>query len=96
MTSGAKADVIDVGIRQERVCRMNTHVDVEERLEMDSLVQTIGTETGTLARCGFSPEEIVALLWLQQWYQTGGSDRVKIVRHLEFLKLLVLNGKLAL
>jgi hypothetical protein len=75
---------------------MNTHVDVEEQLEMDSLVQTTGTETDILARCGFSPEEIAALLWLRQWYQTGGSDRVQIVRHLEFLKLLVLNGKIAL
>jgi hypothetical protein len=55
-----------------------------------------GTEKDALARCGFSREEITALLWLRQWYQTGGSDRVQLVRHLEFLKLLVLNGKLAL
>jgi hypothetical protein len=75
---------------------MNTHIDVEERLEMDSLVQAPRTETDILAQCGFSAEEIVTLLWLRQWYQTGGSDRVQIVRHLEFLKLLVLNGKLAL
>ena len=75
---------------------MNTHIDVEEHPEMDSLVQTEGTETDLLARCGFSREEIVALLWMRQWYQTGGSDRVQIVRHLEFLKLLVLKGKLAL
>jgi hypothetical protein len=33
---------------------------------------------------------------LRQWYQMGGSDRVQIVRHLEFLKLLVLNGKMEL
>ena len=75
---------------------MNTHIDVEERLEIDSLVQIAGSEIDMLVRCGFSREEIAALLWLQQWYQTGGSDRVQIVRHLEFLKLLVLNGKLAL
>ena len=75
---------------------MNTHVDVEEHLEMDSLLQAARTETDILAQSGLSPEEIVALLWLRQWYQTGGSDRVQIVRHLEFLKLLVLNGKLAL
>jgi hypothetical protein len=53
-----------------------------------------GTETDILARCGLSAEEIVSLLWLRQWYQTGGSDRVQIVRHLEFLKHLVLQGKL--
>jgi hypothetical protein len=69
---------------------------VEEHLEMDSIVQTIETETDLLAQCGFSPEEIAALLWLRQWYQTGGSDRVQIVRHLEFLKLLVLHGKMEL
>ncbi len=70
--------------------------DVEEHVEMETQVQTAGTETAMLAQCGFSPEEIVALLWLRQWYQNGGSDRVQIVRHLEFLKLLVLHGKIAL
>ena len=72
---------------------MNTHIDVEERLEMDSLVQMAGSEIDMLVRCGFSREEIAALLWLRQWYQTGGSDRVQIVRHLEFLKLLVLRSR---
>jgi len=75
---------------------MNTRIGVEEYPEMDSLVQGAGTETDLLVRCGFSREEITSLLWLRQWYQTGGSDRVQIVRHLEFLKLLVLHGKLAL
>ena len=79
-----------------RVSHMNTHIDVEEHLEMDSLVQTIETDTDILAQRGFSTEEIAALLWLRQWYQTGGSDRVQIVRHLEFLKLLVLHGKMEL
>ena len=51
---------------------MNTHIDVEERLETDSPVQTVGTETDTLARCGFSCDEIADLLWLRQWYQTRG------------------------
>jgi hypothetical protein len=63
---------------------------------MDATVQMAGSERDLLVRCGFSREEIAVLLWLRQWYQTGGSDRVQIVRHLEFLKLLVLNGKLAL
>ena len=75
---------------------MNTHVDVEEHLEIDPLLQTAETETDMLARCGFSPGEIIDLLWLRQWYQTGGSDRVQIMRHLEFLKLLVVQGKLEL
>jgi hypothetical protein len=69
---------------------------VEEHFEMEIQVQTARTETDLLAQCGFSPEEIMALRWLRQWYQTGGSDRVQIVRRLEFLKLLVLNGKIEL
>ncbi|MFL5658998.1 MAG: hypothetical protein ACJ8CB_33050 [Ktedonobacteraceae bacterium] len=52
------------------------------------------TEYELLAQWGFTDEEIVSLLWLQQWYQTGGSDRALIVRHLEFLRLLVRPGEL--
>ena len=75
---------------------MNTHIDVEEHLEMETQVQVTVTEQDILAQCGFTAEEIMSLLWLRQWYQTGGSDRVQIVHHLEFLKLLVLNGKMEL
>ena len=75
---------------------MNTHIDGEERLAMDATLQMAGAERDMLVRCGFSREEIAALVFLRQWYQTGGSDRVQIVRHLEFLKLLVLHRKLAL
>ena len=75
---------------------MHTHIDGEERLAMDATLQMAGSESDMLVRCGFSREEIAALVFLWQWYQTGGSDRVQIVRHLEFLKLLVLHGKLAL
>lgn len=52
------------------------------------------TETDVLCQNGFTQDEIISLLWLKQWYQTGGSDRVAIVRHLEFIKLLMLNGKI--
>jgi hypothetical protein len=52
------------------------------------------TETDTLAQSGFTQDEIISLLWLRQWYQNGGSDRVEIVRYLEFIKLLVVNGKI--
>ena len=75
---------------------MNTDIHAEEHLEMEAQGQATGTETDLLAQSGFSAEEIVAFLWLRQWYQTGGSDRVQMVRHLEFLRLLVLNGKLEL
>ncbi len=53
-------------------------------------------ETDTLVQCGCTNEEIASLLWLRQWYQSGGSDRAEIVRHLEFLKLLVVSGKMEL
>ncbi len=49
-----------------------------------------------LAQQGFTSDEILSMLWLRQWYQNGGSDRTEIIRHLEFLKLLVLNGKMEL
>ncbi len=75
---------------------MNTDILAEKQLEIETQVQATVTETDLLAQCGCSAEESVALLWLRQWYQTGGSDRVQIVRHLEFLKFLVLHGKLAL
>ena len=60
-----------------------------ERMTQDSV-----TETDALTQEGFSTDEITSLLWLRQWYQNGGSDRIVIMRHLEFIKLLVLNGKI--
>lgn len=58
--------------------------------------QTEGTssEMDVLMQHGFSTDEVISLLWLRQWYQTGGSDRMEIVRHLEFLKTLVVSGKM--
>ena len=75
---------------------MNTDIQIEEQLEMETHVQAALTETDILAQCGLSAEEIVAVLWLRQWYQTGGSDRVQIMRHLEYLRFLVLHGKMTL
>jgi hypothetical protein len=69
-------------------------------LELETHVENVVTETvmetELLAQNGFIQDEIVSLLWLRQWYQNGGSDRVEVVRHLEFIKLLVLNGKIDL
>jgi hypothetical protein len=42
---------------------------------MRTHVETAKPEKDTLAQCGFTEGEIIALLWLRQWYQTGGSDR---------------------
>lgn len=73
---------------------MNTPIYATQRLERAVNTEMTVAEKDELVASGFTTEEIVALLWLRQWYQTGGSDRVPIVRRLEFLKLLVLNGKL--
>jgi len=73
---------------------MNTHFDSQKQGEMAADTETFATDLVKLAGYGFTSEEIVSLLWLQQWYQAGGSDRVELVRHWEFLKLLVLNDKL--
>ena len=62
-----------------------THLDDTATIESEALVEN-----------GFSKDEIVSLLWLRQWYQQGGSDRVEIVRRLEFLKLLILQGRITL
>jgi len=47
-----------------------------------------------LAALGFTPEESAELLWLRQWYQSGGSDRARVVKHWYFLKWLVWTGRL--
>jgi hypothetical protein len=73
---------------------MSTYMYTKQQFEGADKTEMIVPEKDELAACGFSTEEIVSLLSLRQWYQTEGSDRVSIVRHLEFVKLLVLNGKL--
>ena len=73
---------------------MNRHIYTKQQHEGAANTEMIVPEKDALAACGFTTKEIVSLLGLRQWYQIGGSDRAPIVRHLEFLKLLVLNGKL--
>lgn len=63
-------------------------------LELLTNVESSLTETDVLTQSGFTQDEIISLLWLRQWYQHGGSDRMPVVRHLEFLKILVGNGKI--
>ena len=58
--------------------------------------ETITTEVEQLTLQGFTDDEVLSLLWLRQWYQNGGSDRVEVVRRLEFLKQLVLQGRIEL
>ena len=61
-----------------------------------SQTRSIEDETAMLAGWGFNSQEIASLLRLRQWYQTGGSDRATIVRHLEFLRLLVRSDEMEL
>jgi hypothetical protein len=75
---------------------MNAYIHTQEHVEMASSSEAIPTEEDLLAQWGFTAAEIASLLWLRQWYQTGGSDRAVIVRYLEFLRLLVHSGELEL
>lgn len=70
---------------------MNTNqpIQAEEECTRAMCVETEAALRDQLAQGGFSPEEIVDFLWLRQWYQTGGSDRMTLVRHWEFLRWLV-------
>ncbi len=73
---------------------MNPQIQSEKELDLINNTEIAITETDALTEVGFTSEEIVALLWLRQWYQNGGSDRVEVLRRLEFLKLMVMNGKI--
>ena len=73
---------------------MNPQMQTEVHPELSTSSDIAVNETEILAGWGFDPHEIASLLWLRQWYQTGGSDRASMVRHLEFLRLLVQSGDL--
>ena len=72
------------------------HPQIHSEEHLITITDTETTEMDTLTQSGFTSDEILSLLWLRQWYQNGGSDRTEVIRHLEFLKLLVLNGKMDL
>ena len=73
---------------------MKTASDMKEQPDVAAQPEPIVTDRERLAGCGFTAEESAALLWLRQWYQSGGSDRMQLVRHWEFLKRLVRSGRL--
>ncbi len=73
---------------------MNPQIQSENQIEMVNNSEIATTDTDTLVQSGFTSDEITALLYLRQWYQSGGSDRVEVVRRLEFLKLMVMTGKI--
>jgi hypothetical protein len=73
---------------------MNPQIQSEKELAITNTTDITITETDALLECGFTSDEIVSLIWLRNWYQTGGSDRTEVIRHLEFLKLMVMSGKI--
>ncbi len=75
---------------------MNPHMQTQAQAERSTSSDITVNDTDLLAGWGFDPHEIASLLWLRQWYQNGGSDRATMVRHLEFLRLLVQSGELEL
>jgi len=83
---------------RRRCCRkdrsINPYILASKQFAIAPSLETDAPERDRLAECGFTGEEIVALLWLRHWYQSGGSDRMPILRHWEFLKLLVMTGRL--
>ena len=79
---------------KQKDSKMNIENSIDEQREMATDADAAVAERERLAQYGFTSEEIVSVLWLRQWYQSGGSDRVALVRHWEFLKLLVMHGKL--
>ena len=74
----------------------NPQTHSEQALTTVPMVDTTTIEGETLTLQGFDEDEVISLLWLRQWYQHGGSDRVEVVRRLEFVKQLVQRGTLGL
>ena len=70
---------------------MNQQIHSEEHVIAET---TTTNDVDMLVQEGLTSDEIMSMLWLRQWYQNGGSDRTEVVRRLEFIKLLVLNGKM--
>ena len=73
---------------------MNSQIITTEMSESTTVVETTASDIDALTQCGYSADEIISLLWLRQHYQSRGSDRASIVRYLEFLRQLVMSGKL--
>ena len=73
---------------------MNPQILTQAQPAPVASLETDSPEMDGLARCGFTAEERAALFWLRGWYQSGGSDRMQLVRNFEFLKWLVKMGKL--
>ena len=72
---------------------MNPQIQSEKHLELLTNVGTTTDEAAILTQEGFTTDEAMSLLWLRQWYQSGGSDRVEVLHDFEALKRRFGNGK---
>ena len=73
---------------------MNSYSTLKKDLESTTIEEVVVSDFDTLTSCDFSAEQIVSLLELRQRYQSGGSDRASVIRHWEFLRLLVASGRM--
>jgi hypothetical protein len=73
---------------------MNPYSTLKKDLESTTIEEVVVSDFDTLTAYDFSAEQIVSLLELRQRYQSGGSDRASVIRHWEFLRLLVASGRM--
>ena len=73
---------------------MNPTITLKAEFESTTIEETVVSDFDTLTTCDFSAEQIVSLLELRQRYQSSGSDRASIIRHWEYLRLLVASGRM--
>jgi hypothetical protein len=75
---------------------MNQYTQSHAQYELTTQAENALTEKLFLTLQGFTAEEVTALLLLRQWYQNGEAIALSSLRRLEFLRLLVKNGTIAL
>jgi hypothetical protein len=73
---------------------MNPTITLKAEFESTTIEEAIIPDFDILTACDFSAEQIVSLLELRHRYQSGGSDRAAVIRHWEFLRLLVASGRM--
>ena len=84
----------EIVLLRKKVIIMNPQIQSDKELDIVNNADIAISETDALTSNGFTPDEVVSLLWLRNWYQTGGSDRVEVMRYLEFFRLLYVSGRM--
>ena len=73
---------------------MNPYSTLKEDIKTTTIDETVVSDFDTLTVYDFTAEQIVSLIEMRQRYQSGGSDRASVIRHWEFLRLLVASGRM--